>query len=220
MTTKTNKYIVTIIALLIVIIGMATFSVTYAYFSSKTETIKGEFATATIELTTNKTTFQTSINNVLPGGPIVNDEIVVTPNLGVKAILIAYLQISAPGVEFGAEDIVFSVSAGWEKVELIDGVAYVYNADTTNSQYYVEGTIPITFIDSNSTIYLDKDVDAGSNGVNMGKTISIELTFYATQYNYLSGVNGQEFTGSTAKECYSAVRTHVHTSLPDVKITE
>ena len=219
-----STFVIAILSFLLV--AVLAFGGTYAYFSdSKTAT--GSFVTGTIKVSDLDATavFTAHSDEIVPGSPLINSGVQLVPEVTVKTALIAVIEITPVG-DIDANDISFTgkIDAKWKPVVGEEGSnvrAFVYN-DGTNSYIDAAGkgaeanTTAIDF--TTGTVYLSTAVENGTEHANHGKTLTITVTFYAAQYDYLAGEGAaaDSYAGvSKVGELYDAVRTKVHTSLPE-----
>lgn len=219
-----STFVIAILSFLLV--AVLAFGGTYAYFSNASEKLGGTFTTGTITMSLDEGTsdkFVTDGEYVVPGQPIIESAISVNTATTVNTIMFAVVKatVNAEGTDIAigtGEAIAFAVESAWNNpVELNDGsIAYVYKSGT-NFYFNDNSTDETAKAFTSGPVYLDKSVTNGTDNVNMGVSITLEVTFYTAQYDYLSGTNGVEFAGATAADVYTAVKTHVYTSLEAVK---
>lgn len=219
---KVGKSTFAVAILSFLLVAVLAFGGTYAYFSEKTDTIGATVTTGTVKLDfTAPSTIISEDDFVVPGQPLIGEALKVSTTTTVDTVLIAVVEATseATGITIGSgtdAKIKLSIADTWEEVE-VDGtgkVAYVYTAD---SKFYFNDesdTVANEKAFTTAAIYLDRSV---SGEDNMGKAITLKVTFYIAQHDYLGATNGADEAGETAESCYDAVQKYVYTEMPALK---
>lgn len=218
--TKINKlgkstFVIAILSFLLV--AVLAFGGTYAYFTSATEKAEGTFKTGKVQISSEAATIVIDKEGVVPGAPIVDEAITLAADVNVKTIIIAVMKLTTAG-DIEAEHITFETSKtdAWGEVTLdaaeADSRAFVLGSGTT--WYISAADDSISFTDGK--IYLDNQVTSGTTTTyaNQNVDITMEITFYAVQYDYLTEDNGDAFSGNSAAACYKAAKDLAIDALP------
>lgn len=229
--TKINKlgkstFVIAILSFLLV--AVLAFGGTYAYFSEKTDTIGASFVTGTVKLDfTAPASIVAENDKVVPGQPLIGDPLKVSTTTSVDTVLIAVVEATsaASGITIGTaaeSKIKLSINTtNWEEVTLSETgkTAYVYKTAATGGKYYFnDNNVDTTANEKTFTteaIYLDKSVTGEEN---MGVAITLKVTFYIAQHDYLGTKNGDDEAGETAQSCYDAVEKYVYNGVMPVRV--
>ena len=210
-----STFVIAILSFLLV--AVLGFGGTYAYFSANSDAYGNTFTTGHVTMTApTEVTSVTADSLVVPGQPIIDKALSVGTKANVDSVLFAVVAATVTGtgtdISIGntAEDeIKLAVDAGWTPL----------TTTTTGTTVYVYGTTNGVFKDAAITtdnakpftanpIYLDKEVKGEKN---MDVEVTLTITFYITQADYLGTKNGDNAlaTDKSAKNAYNAAKTYV-----------
>lgn len=189
---KITKSAFAVIVLSLILCAVLAFGGTYAYFTGKVtgnDTITmGSLGIDTLALTVQS-------EKVVPGQDAISAPVTFksTAATNVPMIMLAKVEIEAE------QDVTIIASATtnstWEAVADHDG----YYAYKGTGSFKTDGTSADTFtlVDH---VYVDR-----TNGNDiMGKTLTVKVTVWAMQADYVGGVNGAEYGDATVEATTSA----------------
>lgn len=193
---KLTRSTFAIIALSLVLVAVLAFGGTYAYFTAKKD------ATDSITMGTlglSEITLTAQTGKVVPGQDVLTVPVTFasTATTDIPMIMLAKVEITAE--EGAIITTAATVNNTWEAVTGHDGY-YAYKG----TGYKTAGTASenFTVVDS---VFVDR---ANGNDI-MGKTLTVKVTVWAMQADYVSGTNGTQTTLASATDVYTAISTYI-----------
>ena len=192
---KIKKSSFAILALSLILVAVLAFGGTYAYFTSyatKEGTITmGHLGIGEITLTT-------ETDKVVPGQDALSDPITFKSDETTNVPMIMLAKITIAAEQDATIKTNETVNANWEAVTGHTGF-YAYKG----TGYKTAGTAGETFTVVDS-VYVDR-----TNGNEiMDKTLTVTVTVWAMQADYVGDDNGATATYSSAADVYTAVTTY------------
>lgn len=189
---KIAKSSFAVIVLSLILCAVLAFGGTYAYFTAK-ETKNGTITMATLGIS--PLTLTTQSNKVVPGQDALTAPVsfTSTATTNVPMIMLAKVEIQAQqGATITASA---APNSTWEEVPEQTG----YYAFKGTGSYKTAGTASEEF-----TVVDSVFVDRTNGNEIMGKTLTITVTVWAMQADWVGGVNGAEYGDATAEATTSA----------------
>ena len=186
-----------IVALCLALVGILAFGGTYAYFSAKAEK-SGTITMGTLGLS--EITLSLSTDNVVPGQDVLKAPVTFTSSATTNVPMIMLAKVEITSGDETAIKTDATVNAAWEGVEGHNGF-YAYKG----TNYKTAGTASESFTVVD-TIYVDR---TNGNAIQ-GKTLTVKVTVYAMQANYVGADNGDETTFDSAAAVYTAISTYIN----------
>ena len=170
---KVTKSAFAIVALSLILVAVLAFGGTYAYFSAK-ETANGTITMGTLGLSELTLTVQT--DKIVPGQDALKAPVTFTSSDTTDIPMIMLAKVEITDVDSASIDAAATVNDTWESVAGHDGF-YAYKG----TGYKTAGTASesFTLVDH---VYVDRE---NGNSI-MGKKLTVKVTVYAMQANFVS----------------------------------
>lgn len=194
---KLTKSAFAIVALSLILVAVLAFGGTYAYFSAK-ETANGTITMGTLGLAELTLTVET--DKVVPGQDALSTPVTFKSSDKTDIPMIMLAKVEITDVDSASIEASATVNSTWEAVSGHDGY-YAYKG----AGYKTAGTASesFTLVDH---VYVDR---TNGNSI-MGKKLTVTVTVYAMQADYVSATNGTQTTLESATDVYTAISTYIN----------
>ena len=192
---KIKKSSFAILALSLILVAVLAFGGTYAYFTDKA-TATDEITMATLGIT--EITLTVEDGKVVPGQDVLTAPISFKSDANTNAPMIMLAKVEIAPESGATIATAATVNTTWEAVTGHTGY-YAYKG----TGYKTAGAASenFTLVDS---VFVDRE---NGNDI-MGKKLTVTVTVWAMQAEYVGAANGATATYSSAADVYTAVTTY------------
>lgn len=193
---KLTKSTFAIIALSLVLVAVLAFGGTYAYFTAKNDKT-GSITMGTLGLS--EITLTTQTNKVVPGQDALTAPVTFTSSATTDIPMIMLAKVEITAAEGATIKTDATVNSTWAAVTGHEGY-YAYKG--TGYKTAGSPSEEFTVVDS---VFVDR-----TNGNDiMGKTLTVKVTVWAMQADYVGANNGDTTTLTSADDVYTAISTYI-----------